>query len=228
MEDKFRPIFIIIPDILMDLPPADRFVFGAVWYFEKMKGGICTASNKEIARIAKVQEVTVGRSLSRLESEGFISRTYKDDKRRNRQQIISKISLQKDPVDSLQDELRPSARIDATIHTEGRDHPHGLQISNSNKYINSEQKNAHQEVVKLFDYYKQEFIAKISDKPPIFNWGACERLAKPHIKTLGLKGMKELLDVYFKSNDKLYKENAYSLSCFLSAKIIHKLSQKKH
>jgi len=84
----------------------------------------------------------------------------------------------------------------------------------------------HLEVRELFSYYKEQFLKRISSTPPVFNWGACERLARPHVKQLTLKHMKKLLDQYLTSDEKLFKDNAYSLSCFLSVKILHQLNQK--
>jgi len=84
----------------------------------------------------------------------------------------------------------------------------------------------HKDTTDLFDYYKEQFIDKISDNPPIFNWGQCEKLAKSHITSLGLDKMKGLLDIYLNSDDSFYKEQCYSLSCFLSSKILHKLNQE--
>lgn len=86
-------------------------------------------------------------------------------------------------------------------------------------------KNAdHLQITNLFDYYKQEFVKCINSQPPIFNWGLCEKNAKPYLKQIGLEKLKTMIDLYFKSDDKLYKENAYSLSCFLSVKTLHKLN----
>lgn len=85
----------------------------------------------------------------------------------------------------------------------------------------------HLNIQDLFVSYRKKFLDKISDKPPIFQWGACERNARAPMRQLGLNKMKELLDKYFASNDDLYKSNAYSLSCFLSQKTLHKLNQLK-
>jgi hypothetical protein len=86
--------------------------------------------------------------------------------------------------------------------------------------------NINQEVVSFLSFYKYEFMERISDIPPIFNWGMATKMAKPHIKEFGLDKMKELLLIYLDSNDKFYKDNAYSITCFLSSAILHKLNQK--
>ena len=99
--------------------------------------------------------------------------------------------------------------------------PNNTHINNTNSVSKSE--TPFLEVKELFDYYLDQYQKKISNKKPLFNWGACTKLVKPHLKTLGLQRLKELLDAYLNSNDKFYKDNAYSLSCFLSIKILHKL-----
>ena len=83
----------------------------------------------------------------------------------------------------------------------------------------------HTQVKEFFSFYREQFLKRISSTPPIFNWGACERLAKPHINQLTLPVLKKLLVKYLTSNNQLFKDNAYSLSCFLSTKIIHQLMQ---
>ena len=82
----------------------------------------------------------------------------------------------------------------------------------------------HREVVKFFSFYKATFMDMISKTPPVFNWPQCERLAKPLLKSLGPETLRKLLVKYFRSDNRLYHNNAYSLSCFLSATTIHKLN----
>jgi len=88
------------------------------------------------------------------------------------------------------------------------------------------EKTEHEQIKELFDLYISDFKEKISDTTPLFNWGKCEKLAKPNLKQLGLERMKALVSIYFDQDDELYRENAYSLSCFLSVKILHQLNQK--
>ena len=123
-------------------------------------------------------------------------------------------------------------------------HRFARQTSNSNKTHSNKthskssktkvlpssfKKKKNQEITELFDYYKQEF-KKMTGKTPIFNWGKCARLAKPHLETLGLKTMKHLVYCYLyetKGEDrKFFKENVWSLSCFLSANTINKINLK--
>lgn len=90
-------------------------------------------------------------------------------------------------------------------------------------------KTAHEGITELFDFYNAEF-KKFSGKMPIFNWGQCEKLAKPYIESLGLEKMKFLLKCYLYKGDKnerqFFKENVWSLSCFLAVSTINKLNLK--
>lgn len=105
--------------------------------------------------------------------------------------------------------------------------PNSILINSNIKqslHRDTDKQELHSIVKKFFSYYKANFMELISKKPPVFNWAQCERMAKPLIKSLGEDNLKALLIKYFKSDDQLYRSNAYSLSCFLSAKTIHKLN----
>lgn len=106
------------------------------------------------------------------------------------------------------------------IRVPRRKDPHHAEQSSANIL--------HLQIIELFDLYKEVFTQKVSSTPPIFNWGMCEKLAKPWVKSLGLERMKELLTIYLSSDNKFFKENAYSLSCFLSTNILHRLNQNGH
>jgi uncharacterized protein YdaU (DUF1376 family) len=85
----------------------------------------------------------------------------------------------------------------------------------------------HLQVIELFDYYKQEFKNKIHSKiEPQFSWGKCEKLAKPHIRKIGLDKMKILMAYYLSTKSKWYEDNVWSLDCFLTAKTINELKLK--
>lgn len=93
-----------------------------------------------------------------------------------------------------------------------------------------EEKIYHNQVKILFTLYKEKYKEWISDAEPIFNWGACERLVKPHLKKLGLEKMQHLLLFYLKYADdkdrEFWKKNAYSLQVFLSANTLNLLNTK--
>jgi len=76
------PDFLITPyevHACEDLRPSDSPVYAVAYWFEKMRGEKCIASNATIAEIAKVSERAVGGSLERLEKNGFIRRIYNPD-----------------------------------------------------------------------------------------------------------------------------------------------------
>ena len=90
-----------------------------------------------------------------------------------------------------------------------------------------EKRKLHQDATDLFDYYSETYVERISDKKPIFNWGACERQVKPYIKKYGLETMKKIVDVYTEdTKNDLYKKNAWNLSCMLSPKVLNILYQR--
>lgn len=131
----------------------------------------------------------------------------------------------------------PPSRVDVkplhvqTLRAPRVDVKHNTIINNdiysvSKDTPSKEKDTIHSDIGELFSYYKKQFLNRISDTPPVFNWGACEKLAKPLMKDFGLEHMKRLIDVYMSVRDQFYVDNAYSLSCFLSTKIIHKLNQK--
>ena len=82
----------------------------------------------------------------------------------------------------------------------------------------------HQDVVSLFDFYKSQYSKDVSPQEPIFNWGLCEKLAKPYVKALGLERVKELVLDYLSKDNEFYKKNAWDLPTFLSAKVINILN----
>jgi len=102
--------------------------------------------------------------------------------------------------------------------------------TNTNIIIKSSNDDPHNQINELFNLYTEKYKEWISDEKPIFNWGACEKLAKPHIKNLGLERMKHLLLFYLKYADdkdrEFWKKNAYSLQVFLSANTLNILNTK--
>jgi DNA-binding transcriptional regulator YhcF (GntR family) len=94
-KELFTPDFLIIPKEVMYLPPADRFIMGAVYFMSRLSLGKCIASNVELGRICGVKAHTVTNSLDRLEEGGLIKRIYKDEEKRNRIEIICLIGFGK-------------------------------------------------------------------------------------------------------------------------------------
>lgn len=94
MSINFFPDFIIIPYPVLvneNLTPQDKEIFGIIYWFEHLKDGRCTASNKTIADILKIShQNTVGNSLTNLEKNNFIKRIfYKDGQRKEIKTSIS-------------------------------------------------------------------------------------------------------------------------------------------
>ena len=86
----------------------------------------------------------------------------------------------------------------------------------------------HQQIQNLFDFYKQLFLKVISDEPPYFAWGKCERLAKPLIRQYGTERLKNMLKAYLDSNDNFYKKANWGLDVFLSSAVINSLLPKTY
>lgn len=72
-------------------------------------------------------------------------------------------------------------------------------------------------------FYNEKFVEMIADNKPIYNIPAAMKMAKTHIKNLGIDRLKELLIIYFNSEDDFIKKNCYSITNFLSAANLHKL-----
>lgn len=92
----FTPDFIQIPYHLIideELQPADRIVYGIIYWIEHLKEGTCYASNALIGQIARISPDSVRHALDRLESGGYIKRTFKDPQRRVREKIICRVAF---------------------------------------------------------------------------------------------------------------------------------------
>jgi len=94
-KELFNPDFLIIPKEVMHLPPADRFVMGAVYFMSRLSLGKCIASNVELGRICGIKAHSVTNCLDRLEAGGFVKRIYMDEEKRNRLEIICLIGFGK-------------------------------------------------------------------------------------------------------------------------------------
>lgn len=95
-----KPDFLVVPRGIYDnnnLEPHDEKVYAIVYWFQKMKDGICKASNETIAYIINEknpQPRSVQNSLNRLEQEGVILRVYKDKSKRNRKEIRALVQFE--------------------------------------------------------------------------------------------------------------------------------------
>lgn len=87
----FKPDFLIIPYAIKsheDLRPSDGDVYAAIYWFERLKDGKCTASNETLADVACCGVRNVRGALDRLEKEGFIERIYVDPETRTKRAEI--------------------------------------------------------------------------------------------------------------------------------------------
>ena len=93
------PDFIQIPYQLIGdrtLSPIDRLVYGAVYFYSKMSGERCFASNTVIARLLLSTPKTVSRALQKLEDRRYIIRDFSDPSTKvNRTEIIPLVAMGK-------------------------------------------------------------------------------------------------------------------------------------
>lgn len=93
---EYKPDFFITPYVLIEdkrVKPLDERVYSTVYYFRKMRGQKCTASNETLAEIAKSTSKSVQNSLLRLEKLGYVLRTFKDKERKIRDEIIPLVTM---------------------------------------------------------------------------------------------------------------------------------------
>lgn len=102
----FTPDFIQIPQLVMHLPPADRFVFGVIYFYSQLSEKECRASNATIGRVAHISPDSVSNSLIKLEEEGLIKRYFKDDNKRTRDRIECLVRFNKIPPGNGKDAIR--------------------------------------------------------------------------------------------------------------------------
>lgn len=90
-KENFSPDFIpVFSSALHDenLQKIDCLVLGTIYWYERLKDGICKASNDSIARVVGAKKSNViSNSIKVLERGGYIKCFYKDDKKRNRLKI---------------------------------------------------------------------------------------------------------------------------------------------
>jgi hypothetical protein len=97
--EKKIPDFIQIPYQLIgdkNLAPIDRLVYGAIYFYSKMSGERCFATNNTVAKLLHSTPKTVGRSLQKLEDARYIIRDFSDpDTKKNRTEIIPLVAMSK-------------------------------------------------------------------------------------------------------------------------------------
>ena len=95
MAELVLPDFLIVPTGVLHNPSLrtlDGLVYGAIYWFKKLKNERCTASNKVIGSIVKCNSHTVSLSLTRLSRAGVIEvRINKETN--NREEIIPLVAF---------------------------------------------------------------------------------------------------------------------------------------
>lgn len=71
----------------------DRLVYGAIFWFSRLKEQRCFASNELLANVINSRPRTVQFGLSRLEKNGYIKRDFFDSRKRQRKEIIPLIDI---------------------------------------------------------------------------------------------------------------------------------------
>lgn len=93
-----QPDFIQIPTQLLtdaNLSPLDRIVFGYVYWLQKLKDGVCTASNATLSSLCGSSSTSIQRSLERLETQGYVLRIYEDASKQTRLRIDCRVSYRR-------------------------------------------------------------------------------------------------------------------------------------
>ncbi len=126
----YRPNYFLTPAVVAyddDIPYAGDRLYSIIYWLSEMHMGKCIASNATLAEFMgkSTTEDYVIRLLKKLEDKGYISRTYSDDGKQNRTEIIPNVVFRGGETTSTP---RPN-------HTEGGGETI-LQISNSYKEKN--------------------------------------------------------------------------------------------
>lgn len=94
----YKPDFLVTPYILVEdkeINKLDERVYSVIYYFTKMRGERCVASNKTIAEIAKSSPSSVANSLSRLIKKGYVHGVYEDEDRKTRKELVPMVVMWK-------------------------------------------------------------------------------------------------------------------------------------
>jgi len=101
-EELKIPDYIQIPCQLIrdkSLSPIDRLTYGAIYYYSKMRGERCFATNTTISKLLLSTPKTICRSLQKLEDRRYILRSFSDpETKKNRTEIIPLIAMGRLPI----------------------------------------------------------------------------------------------------------------------------------
>lgn len=150
MEKKTKiiaPEFIIIPYILIDddkVSPVEEKLYGIIYWFSQLKREKCTASNPVLASLVKTSIGSIQNSLTNLEANGYIKRTFSDKNRRNRQEIIPLIVFSKvSPTDDRDNQVSPTGDMvsptgDRQVSPTGEENKNNINKNNKEEGSNAE------------------------------------------------------------------------------------------
>lgn len=114
---KYKPDFLMKPYEVHEcdgLRPSDSDVYAVIYWFEKMRGEKCIASNQTIAEVARVSVRSVMMSLDRLEKYNFIERIYDDAEKNMRSEIRTLIHMNRVPTDQAPEKPKKEKRKKAS------------------------------------------------------------------------------------------------------------------
>jgi hypothetical protein len=97
MSDKFIPDFLQIPSQVFtnkSLTPVDMFVYGLIYFYSRLKGERCFASNGAFADILGIGTQKVSEAISKLAEQGLVEVIYEDPAKRIRKEIIPLVFYQ--------------------------------------------------------------------------------------------------------------------------------------
>ena len=210
-----------------------------IWHGVEITAGQLLTGRKSLSKILGMGEQSVRTSLTRLKSTSEIT-----IKSTNKYSIIT-IQKWKDyqvPTSKLTND-QPATNQQLTTNKNDKKEKNilsslseptkSMEYTSSGEPItgDSEQSLRRQkadpvlraEAETLLDAYNKGFREFIKDKQLFFRKDAYLKLVYPPLRHFGLPRMLELLAMYFRSRDKIYLENKWSISCFLSDKTLNKL-----
>jgi hypothetical protein len=154
-KEFFEPDFIQIPKEVYkskEIQPIDNKLFGAIHWLEKLRDGVCTASDATLAKIINCSEKTIPNSMKRLIEKRFIIKTGYRQTRKIKTNYKTVWDLS-----SLNDEvyLRQTTKISSPNNEENKN-----SNKNNNKDIANESQARQKEVQK--DWTQAELSEKIN------------------------------------------------------------------
>lgn len=216
MSKLFVPAFIQIPyQLLVDerVSPLDGKLYGFIYWFERLKDGKCTASNKTLAELLKVTSGAIQNSILNLEKCGYIKRLYQNKDKSQRSEIKSLIDYKKAIID-LPDHTSNDVRT-----LPSNDVHNNKQLNNNITLLHkvpSQEENLHKQVIEYFvGICKSDY--KITPEIKGAQDGAA---VKRVIKKYTFKQIKSLIDFYLDSEK--VKSHGFNLSIALSQDTINK------